>query len=238
MISSENINTHISEFDGIHKLALSVDCVILGYDEESLKVLLVECNTPPFVGKLSLLGELVNPDETLDEAAHRVLGIWTGQESLYLEEVRTFSNVDRHPLGRVITVAYYSLVEIDHFELSGMNKMNLKWVDVNSVGDLAFDHTEILNECLDSLQQRLREKPIGFNLLPEKFTLNQLQNLYEVVLGITLDKRNFRRKILSLDVLIDLGEMQQDVAHRPAKLYGFDHDKYAQNRSQGFKFEI
>lgn len=238
MKHEENINTNISEISPIHMVAISVDCVILGYDEESLKVLLVECNTPPFEGMMSLLGELVEPNETLDEAAHRVLGIWTGQESLYLEEVNTFSEIDRHPLGRVITVAFYSLVEIEKFKISELKMKNLKWVDVNDVCDLAFDHNKILDDCLLTLRRRLRERPIGFNLLPEKFSLNQLQNLYEVVLGIQLDKRNFRRKMLSLDVLVDLNETQQDVSHRPAKLFSFDHAKYEKKKSNGFKFEV
>lgn len=238
MKHEENINTIISEVPLKHKVALSVDCVILGYDENSLKVLLVECNTPPFSGMFSLLGELVEPNETLDEAAHRVLGIWTGQESLYLEEVKTFSNIKRHPLARVITVAYYSLVEIERFEISDLKMKNLKWVDVNEVDVLAFDHNSILEECLMRLRRRLRERPIGFNLLPDKFSLNQLQNLYEVVLGIDLDKRNFRRKIMSLDILIDLNETQQDVSHRPAKLFSFDYAKYKKKKSKGFKFEV
>lgn len=238
MISKENINIQISEINNIHKLAVSVDCVILGYNTECLKVLLIECSTEPFNGMNSLLGELVKPDETLDEAAHRVLGMWTGQESLYLEEVKTYSSICRHPLDRVITVAYYSLVEIEKFPFSGMTKNNLKWVDVNEIGELAFDHNLILKECLEKLKRRLRERPLGFSLLPEKFTLNELQNLYEVVLGIELDKRNFRRKIMSLDILIDLNETQQDVAHRPANLYSFDHKKYDEKRSDGFKFEV
>ncbi len=235
---AENINTHISAIDDKHKVAISVDSVIMGYDEESLKVLLIECNTPPYEGKYSLLGELVNPNETLDEAVQRVLQYWTGRESLYLEEVKTFSSVNRHPLGRVITVAYYSLVEIKKFTFDETHQKNLKWIDVNKVKDLAFDHDMIFQECLEKLRQSLREKPIGFNLLPKKFSLNQLQNLYEVVLGLELDKRNFRRKINSLNLLIDLNETQQDVAHRPAKLFSFDYEHYSKQRRQGFKFEI
>ena len=238
MIVSENINTNLSKISPKHKLALSVDCVILGYDEESLKVLLIDCNTSPFEGYHSLLGELINQDETLNEAAHRVLEYWTGQESLYLEEVKTFSNIGRHPLERVVTVAYYSLVEISKFEIVDAHQTNLKWVDVKDVQELAFDHNEILDECLGKLRRRLRERPIGFNLLPEKFSLNQLQNLYEIILGIELDKRNFRRKIKGLDILVDLQENQQDVAHRPAKLFSFDHEKYENRRSEGLKFEV
>ena len=238
MQQGENINTHFSAISDIHKFAVSVDCVILGYDQESLKVLMIDCHTPPFEGKLSLLGELVNENETLSDAAHRVLEYWTGQESMYLEEVRTFSSVRRHPLERVITVAFYSLVEIEKFTIVDSHQMNLKWIDVKNIPKLAFDHNIILEECLKSLRRRLRERPIGFSLLPKKFSLNQLQNLYEVILGIELDKRNFRRKIKSLDVLIDLKENQQEVAHRPAKLYAFNHEKYHSEVNEGFKFEI
>ncbi|MDA9774082.1 NUDIX domain-containing protein [Saprospiraceae bacterium] len=237
-MDSENSNNNNSSLANVHKLAVSVDNVILGYDNESLKVLLIDCKTPPYVGKDSLLGEMVGPDETLDEAAHRILEYWTGNESLYLEEVKSYSAIDRHPLGRVITVAYYSLVEIKKFRFDETHKKRLKWVDVNQVKDLAFDHDMIFNECLAQLRQRLRIRPIGFNLLPKKFSLNQLQNLYEVVLGLELDKRNFRRKINSLNLLLDLDETQQDVAHRPAKLFSFDDNKYKEERSNGLKFEL
>jgi len=212
--------------------------VIFGYDEESLKVLLIDCHTPPFEKQLSLIGELVNKDETLSEAAHRVLEYWTGQESLYLEEVKTFSRVGRHPLERVITVAFYSLVQISKFKMLDSHQTNLKWIDVKDIKNLAFDHDEIFSTCLASLRRRLRHRPIGFTLLPKKFSLNQLQNLYEVILGIELDKRNFRRKINSLDILIDLKETQQEVAHRPAKLYAFNYMKYESKLNRGFKFEM
>ncbi len=236
--SKENINTNISSISAHLKVAVSVDCVILGYDGEKLKVLLIECKTSPYEGMLSLLGELVNENETLNEAALRVLEYWTGQESLYLEEVKTFSKIERHPLERVITVAYYSLVEISKFKMIDSHHMNLKWVDVNKVKDLAFDHNEVLDECLGKLRTRLKIRPIGFNLLPEKFSLNQLQNLYEVILGTELDKRNFRRKILGLGILVDLKENQKEVAHRPAKLYSFNHEKYQSKIEEGFKFEM
>lgn len=236
--SKENINTKISSISAQLKVAVSVDCVILGYDGDKLKVLLIECNTPPYEGKLSLLGELVNENETLNEAALRVLEYWTGQESLYLEEVKTFSTIGRHPLERVITVAYYSLVEISKFKMVDSHHMNLKWVDVNKVEGLAFDHNEILNECLSKLRTRLKIRPIGFNLLPEKFSLNQLQNLYEVILNTNLDKRNFRRKILGLGILVDLKENQKEVAHRPAKLYSFNYEKYQSKLKEGFKFAM
>lgn len=236
--SKENINTNISAISAHLKVAVSVDCVVLGYDGKKLKVLLIECNTDPYKGKLSLLGELVKEKETLDEAALRVLEYWTGQESLYLEEVKTFSKIERHPLERVITVAYYSLVEINKFKVIDSHHMNLKWVDVKKVKDLAFDHNEVLDECLSKLRTRLKLRPIGFNLLPKKFSLNQLQNLYEVILDTELDKRNFRRKILGLGILVDLKENQQEVAHRPAKLYAFNYEKYQSKIDEGFKFAM
>ncbi|MEM9547450.1 MAG: NUDIX domain-containing protein [Bacteroidota bacterium] len=236
---NENINTWISQINIEYKAAISVDCVIFGYDENHLRVLLLKSDMPPFEGKYSLVGDLVRPHENLDDSAKRVLLERTGLENLFLEQVRTFSDVDRHPLGRVITTAYYSLVKLNDslFKIEEDNP-NLKWKKVNSICELAFDHKLILETCIEQLKFRLREKPIGFKLLPKKFSLKQLQNLYEKVLDIELDKRNFRRKLKALDLLVDLNENQSDVNHRPAKLYSFDQEKYENKTKKGFNFEL
>ncbi|MDF1698910.1 MAG: NUDIX hydrolase [Saprospiraceae bacterium] len=236
---NENINTWISQINKEYKAAVSVDCVIFGYDENDLHVLLLKSDMPPFEGKYSLVGDLVTPNETLDESAERVLFQRTGLKDVFLEQVKTFSDVDRHPLGRVITTAYYSLVKLNP-ELFKIQEGNskLKWKKVAKVGELAFDHNSILENCLTQLRYRLRDKPIGFKLLPKKFSLKQLQNLYEKVLDIELDKRNFRRKLKALDLLVDLNENQSDVNHRPAKLYSFDQEKYERKRKKGFNFEL
>lgn len=237
--TTENINTWISQINSDYKAAVSVDCVIFGYDENHLRVLLLKSDMPPFEGMYSLVGDLVHPRENLDEAAQRVLLKRTGLDDVFLEQVKTFSDIDRHPLGRVITTAYYSLVKLNSslFKVEEDNP-NLKWMKITKIKDLAFDHNIILEKCLTQLRYRLREKPIGFELLPRKFSLKQLQNLYEKVLDIELDKRNFRRKLKSLDLLVDLNENQSDVNHRPAKLYTFDHEKYESKRKKGFNFEL
>lgn len=235
----ENINTWISQINTEYKAAISVDCVIFGYDKENLKVLLLKSDMPPFVGLYSLLGDLLRPTENCDESAIRVLEKHTGLTDLFMEQVKAFSEVGRHPLGRVITIAYYSLVKLDdHLMQIAENHPQLKWEKVDAINTLAFDHTIILKECLTQLRYGLREKPIGFKLLPAKFSLKQLQNLYEKVLDIELDKRNFRRKLKSIDLLVDVNESQSDVSHRPAKLYMFDQKKYEAKRKKGFKLEL
>jgi len=235
--SEANINTGLSSLQENLRCAISVDCVVIGYDQNDLKVLTIKCNIPPYENQLSLLGELVLPAETLDQAAKRILKQWTDLDDLYLEEVKVFSKLDRHPLGRVITVVYYSLMEIGEYELRDAENKGLEWINVGAAKNLAFDHNDILKICLKRLRLKLKAKPIGFNLLPKKFTLNQLQNLYETVLELKLDKRNFRRKLNSLGLLIDLGENQNDVSHRPAKLYSFDFEKY-KSKKKDLNFEL
>ncbi|GLR15552.1 NUDIX hydrolase [Portibacter lacus] len=238
MTRSDNIVLALSPIDEDLKLAFTVDCVIFGYDNDDLKVLTIECNMDPFMGMISLLGDFITQDEDADSAAKRILKYCTGNEDIFLEEVKSFSKPDRHPFGRVITIAFYSLVPISLTKLTDSADKHLKWVSVDEITEMAFDHKEILDNCLYQLRKSLREKPIGFELLPKKFSLKQLQTLYEVVLGIELDKRNFRRKLRSLNILIDLEERQQEVSHRPAKLYKFDEHSFEKKSSDGLKFEI
>jgi len=213
--------------------------VIFGYDQESLKILLVECKLPPYEGKWSLLGDFVLQSENINEAARRILKHYTGLDTVYLEQVATFGTPGRHPLGRVITTAYYSLMKLDEYSPNGyMFDLTVNWFPINELPGLAFDHADILYDCHLRLQKSLRERPIGFELLPKRFTLSQLRTLYEAVLGIKLDKRNFRRKMRSLDVLIDTGVQQSDVSHRPAKLFSFDHEGYRRRLEEGIHFEI
>jgi len=214
---------------------LSVDCVIFGYDDSILKVLLMESDIPQYKGKLSLVGTLLQADQTLREAAQKVLLDSTGLHDMYLEQVEAFSALDRHPFGRVLTIAYYSLIIISQNDIQDNTGAQLRWVPVSELSEMAFDHKDIIDICHSILKKKLRESPIGFNLLPQKFSIQQLQDLYEAVLGIKLDKRNFRRKLNTLNVLIDLNEMQGSVSHRPAKLYSFDYHKMEQ---EGIVFEL
>jgi 8-oxo-dGTP diphosphatase len=148
---------------------------------------------------------------------------------VFLGQVHTFSRVNRHPGGRVITVAYCSLLDIRHHELKILDN-ELHWHSVNTLREMAFDHKEILDTCYKWLQKRIQEHPLGFNLLPEKFSLRELQNLYEAILNVELDRRNFRKKFFSMDFLVDTGEFEADVKHRPGKLYQFDFNKYEKNK--------
>jgi len=150
---------------------------------------------------------------------------------VYLEQVSTFGTVNRHPAGRVVTVAYCSLINVQHHKLNILAN-ELHWHDIKTVKDLAFDHQLIFDTCLKQLQKRVQEHPLGFNLLPKKFSLRELQNLYEAILDIKMDRRNFRKKFFSMDFLIDLNEMEQDVSHRPGKLYRFDYEKYAMRKKK------
>jgi 8-oxo-dGTP diphosphatase len=207
-------NSHLEYFN----IAVSVDCVIFGYEEKQLKVLLIKSDLAEFAGKWSLLGDLLRPDENMEEAPYRVLRSRTGLNDVYLEQVHTFGALDRHPSGRVITTAYYSLVNIKTHTLRYTGN-ELHWHPVNEVSVMAFDHKRILDTCLQRLREKVMEQPVIFNLLPEKFSLRELQDLYEAILGVELDRRNFRKRITLKNWLVDLNEMEEDVPHRPGKLY-------------------
>jgi len=220
--SLKNIQTEVQHFN---KVALSVDCVIFGFEENKLKVLLIRSDLKKFKDKWSLLGDLLSPNEDLDAAAYRILKERTGLDDLFLEQVNTFGKINRHPGGRVVTVAYYSLINILHHQLK-ITDNELHWHDVESVKNLAFDHQSIFESCYQRLQKRVQEHPLGFSLLPNKFSLRELQNLYEAILGVKLDRRNFRKKFFSMDFLVDIQEIEKNVSHRPGKLYQFDYKKY------------
>jgi 8-oxo-dGTP diphosphatase len=219
--------------------ALTVDCVVFGLDEGDLKVLLIERGLPPFEGQWALPGGFVNVDEDLETAARRELEEETGVSKVFLEQLYTFGQVDRDPRERVVSVAYYALVKLsDHRIRAATDSRSAAWFAAADLPTLAFDHDPIVATALQRLKGKVRYQPIGFELLPPKFTLSQLQRLYEVVLETTLDKRNFRKKILGMDLLQELDEIEQDVAHRAARLYRFDKAKYRELTRQGFNFEI
>ena len=213
------------------QIAISVDCVIFGFDQNELKVLLIKSDLENFGDQWSLLGDLVRPDENLDYASYRVLKERTGLDDVYLQQVYTFGEVKRHPAGRVITTAYYSLIKIKDHQLK-LSHNELHWHPVNEISTMAFDHKTILNTCLDRLRSKIEEHPIVFNLLPEKFSLRELQNLYESILGTKMDRRNFRKKFFLMDWLVDMNELEQDVPHRPGKLYRFNTSKFSSGKKK------
>lgn len=238
---------------------VSVDCVIFGFDGEKLKVLLIDrgqdINGPHEGDKVyALPGNLIREDENLDEAAERVLNELTGLRDIFLEQFGSFGDPNRltkehdyewlksiraEPDARVITVAYYSLIRADHVEIhaSGFAK-DAFWYDIDNLPELGFDHEDIIQGALKELKFKSKYQPIGFELLPEKFTLGQLQKLYEAILNTDLDKRNFRRKILKMSFLVPLKEKQQGVPHKPARYYMFDKDKYQSYKSNDFYFTL
>ncbi len=221
----ENVNTGLEKLESHVRIAISVDCVIFGFDENELKVLLIKSDLKQYAGMWSLLGDLVSGSEDLDQAAYRILKERTGMDDVYLEQVRSFGKVDRHPAGRVITIAYCSLINVQQHKL-GILENELHWHSLSTIREMAFDHKQILDVCFEWLQKRIREHPLGFSLLPRKFSLRELQNLYEAILGAKLDRRNFRKKFFAMDLLIDTGEYEVDVPHRPGKLYRFNYEKY------------
>jgi len=228
--------THSYEFP---RPALTVDCVVFGLDEDELQVLLIRRGLEPFLGDWALPGGFVHVDESLDAAALRELEEETGLRKLFLEQLFTFGAPARDPRERVVTVAYYALVKLsEHKVRAATDAADAAWFGISDLPTLGFDHAEIVELALTRLRGKVRYQPIGFELLPRKFTLTQLQRMYEVILERSLDKRNFRKKILGMDLLVELDEVQKDVAHRAARLYKFDDRRYRKLIKQGFSFEI
>jgi len=221
------------------RAALTVDCVVFGYDEGELKVLLIQRALEPFKGRWALPGGFVHIDETVDEAARRELAEEAGLQNVFLEQLYTFGAQNRDPRERVVSVAYYALVKLsDHRAKAATDAANAEWFPISKTPKLAFDHADILATALARLKGKVRYEPIGFELLPPKFTLSELQHLYETVLVTDLDKRNFRKKVLQFGFLVPLMETYMNGRHRPAQLFRFDADKYEKLKKRGFNFEL
>ncbi len=221
------------------RAAVAVDCVVFGLDETDLKVLLIQRKGTPFQHAWALPGGFMRMDETLDEAARRELAEEANVTDVYLEQLYSFSALDRDPRERVVTVAYYALAKLsEHKILAATDAMGVGWFALDDLPKLAFDHSEILRIATERLRAKVRYAPVGFELLPQRFSLTQLQRLYELILGTGLDKRNFRKKLLAMDVLVETDEVETGVRHRAARLYRFDRRKYDRLAKQGFSFGI
>ena len=236
---------------------ISVDCVVFGFDFENLNVLLVDRTLRDKEGNeeftdLTLTGNHIYEDETIDDAANRVLFDLTGLTGVYLEQFKTFAHPDRlnnprdrkwlvhdgrNPDKRIVSIGYFALLAKRDVTLQWKGR-NVKWVPYHEVGELAFDHNQILEKALVAMREKVKHEPIGFELLPEKFTLTQLQKVYEIILDTEFDKRNFRKKVSRMKYLIPLDEKQKGVAHKPARLYMFSRDVYEKTKKELFDFWV
>ncbi|MBP6870291.1 NUDIX hydrolase [Candidatus Babeliales bacterium] len=222
----------MTKLDNRTHYALSVDCIIFGYSNLELKVALIERKKSPFVGQWALPGGFLTDDETVEQAAFRELQEETGIHDIYLEQFHVFSNPTRDPRGRVITVAFFALITADNLELIATeDAARAQWFPAYKIPKLAFDHDEIYEKALEALRVAITIKPLMFKLLPKYFTLTMLQNLYEQIVGYSLDKRNFRKKMLKEGFIQETTKMTEGEQHRPARLYKFNKSSYLKNKT-------
>jgi len=228
----------LNNYSSEDKVLLAVDCIIFGFDKEELKILLIKRNFEPELGKWSLIGGFLKNEENLDKAAIRILHHLTGLNNIYMEQLYAFSKVDRDPAERTISVAYYALIDIASHDQDVIQLDSAQWFSLKKAPKLIFDHNRMVERAIARLQRRALGKPIGFELLPEKFTMRQLQKLYEAILDKKLDKRNFINKFNSLDILVKLDEKDMTVSRKGAYLFQFDEEKYNSKVEEGFSFRL
>lgn len=220
------------------KHLVALDCIIFGFDEDELKILLIKRDFEPAKGRWSLMGGFLDSDESLDESAQRILYKLTGLENVYMQQIYSFGDVTRDPGERTISVAYSALIKIKDYDKSLVQRFSAQWHPVSKIPELIFDHNKMVSEALKTLRGKARYKPIGFELLPGKFTLPQLQSLYEAIYQKKFDKRNFRKKILATTLLLKHEEKDKKGSKKGAFFYSFNKKKYQILESEGFNFEI
>ncbi|RED97925.1 NUDIX hydrolase [Marinoscillum furvescens] len=219
-------------------LLVAVDCIIFGFDNEELKLLLIKRDFEPERDKWSLMGGFLRPQETADEAAKRVLHRLTGLQDVYLDQVHTFSAPGRDPVERTVSIAYYALINIEDHNEELSEQHGAKWFSLKEAPKLIFDHEQMVTAAIQKLRYKTSVQPIGFELLPEKFTMRQLQKLYEAILDEELDKRNFVKKINQLDILTKLDEKDMTSSKKGSYLFQFDQSKYEKQASKGFSLKL
>jgi 8-oxo-dGTP diphosphatase len=217
---------------------VAVDSIIFGFDQSELKLLIHKRQFEPAKGEWSLFGGFVQKGESLDEASSRILYEHTGLNNIYMEELQAYGGVDRDPAGRVISVAYYALIPASEFTEASNSKSGATWVSLKDLPPLIMDHDLMVEKGLRRLKRRTASQPIGFELLPGEFTMPQLQALYEAIYQAELDKRNFRKKILAMDVIIKLETKDMSSSRKGAFLYRFDQKKYEKLVEGGYNFTI
>lgn len=216
----------LNSYSTADKVLLAVDCIIFGFDHEGLKILLIKRDFEPEKGKWSLIGGFLKKEEVLDSAAIRILESYTGLQDIYMEQLHAYSDIDRDPVERTISVAYYALINIENHNAEMIQNYDPQWFKVADAPKLIFDHDSMVRHAIRRLRYRTSIKPVGFELLPEKFTMRQLLELYESILDKELDKRNFISKINSLDILVKLDEKDMQSSRKGSYLYTFDKEKY------------
>lgn len=225
-------------YSGASPVLIAVDCIVFGFDNGKLKLLLFKRKVEPFKNEWSLIGSFIKPEESAETAAARVLEEGTGLKHIFMEPLGLYSKVDRDPGARVITQAYFALIRINEKEEQTVSSHEAKWFDFDEVPDLILDHNQMIVDSLSKLQRKARYRPIGFELLPEKFTIPQLQKLYECIYQGKLDRRNFRKKILSLNVLDKLNEKDKSGSRKGAFLYTFNTQRYEEMIDKGVDFVV
>lgn len=220
--------------------AVTVDCVIFGFDGEHLNILLIERGIEPFKGCWAIPGGFIRMDETAEEAANRELQEETGVKDVFMEQLKAFSGVYRDPRERVITIAFYALIkQSDYKVIGGDDASKAQWFKLNEIPELAFDHDIIIREAITQLKEKIHFEPIGFELLGHKFTMTQLQTLYEAIMDTKFDRRNFNKKMISLNYLNPLDEKEENTNHRAARYFSFNNEKYQELKdNKGFKLEF
>jgi ADP-ribose pyrophosphatase YjhB (NUDIX family) len=205
---------------------VGIDCIIFGFNEGELSLLLLKRNFQPAMGEWSLMGGFTQENESTDDAAKRVLHELTGLDNVYMEQVGAFGEVERDPGERVVSIAYYALVNIDEYDRKLVQQHNAFWININELPPLIFDHDRMVEKARKLMQQKASTNPIGFNLLPKLFTLSQLQSLYEAIYGETTDKRNFRKRVAEMDFIEKTEKIDKQGSKRGAALYRFNSKAY------------
>lgn len=220
------------------KYLVAVDCIIFGFDSESIKLLLFKRRVEPLKGSLSLIGSFIKKDLNLNDSAKKVLEESTGLKNIFLKELRTYSNIDRDPGNRVISVAHYALIRINELDIKNVEEYNARWYDFNEIPDLIIDHKQMVADAIERLRGEARREPICFNLLPEEFTIPQLQSIYECFYQKNLDSRNFRKKILSFDILNKTDKKDKTTSKKGAFLYVYNKTKFENFIAKGNRFQL
>ena len=226
----------MNSYQHVPRHLLAIDCIIFGFDGEDLKGLFIKRQLEPQKGNLSLMGGFVSETESVDEAAERVLFELTGLKDVYMEQLHCYGELERDSLSRVVSIAYFALIKISNYNDDILKEHDAVWISLKEIPELIFDHNKMLEDAKERLRQKVANHPIGFELLPNKFTLRQLQTLYEAIYETPLDKRNFTRKIFSLDIIKNTGEKERTTSRKGSFYFVFEEEKYKHLEKEGLKF--